>query len=85
MFIGSEIAYALTNEKGRTRTDQANEKYYEGIRSTKYAPMVKYADRIANLRYSVMNAIEHESESEEDEYSWHSRFCGKYNWIILHI
>lgn len=25
-------------------------------------PMVKYADRIANLRFSVMNAIEHESE-----------------------
>ena len=62
VFIGSEIAYALTNEKGRTRAERANEKYYEGIRSTKYAPMVKYADRIANLRYSVMNSIEHESE-----------------------
>lgn len=62
VFIGSEIAYALTNEKGRTRAERANEKYYGGIRSTKYAPMVKYADRIANLRFSVMNAIEHESE-----------------------
>lgn len=62
VFLGSEIAYALTNEKGRTRAERANEKYYEGIRSTKYAPMVKYADRIANLRFSVLNAIEHESE-----------------------
>lgn len=59
VFLGSEIAYALTNEKGRTRAERANENYYEGIRSTKYAPMVKYADRIANLRFSVMNAIEH--------------------------
>lgn len=59
VFLGSEIAYALTNEKGRTRAERANKKYYEGIRSTKYAPMVKYADRIANLRFSVMNAIEH--------------------------
>ena len=62
VFIGSEIAYSLTNENGRTRAERANEKYYNGIRSTKYAPMVKYADRIANLRYSVMNAIEHESK-----------------------
>lgn len=62
VFIGSEIAYALTNEKGRTRAERANEKYYERIRSTKYAPMVKYADRIANLRFSVMNAIEHGSK-----------------------
>ena len=62
VFIGSEIAYALTNEKGRMRAERANEKYYEGIRSTKYAPMVKYADRIANLCFSVMNSLEHESE-----------------------
>ena len=62
VFIGSEIAYALTNEKGRTRAERANEKYYEGIRSTKYTPMVKYADRIANLRFSVMNAIKYESK-----------------------
>ena len=62
VFIGSEIAYALTNEKGRTRAERANEKYYEGVRSTKYAPMVKYADRIANLRFSVMNAIKYESK-----------------------
>ena len=62
VFIGSEITYALTNEKGRTRVERANEKYYEGIRSTKYAPMVKYADRIANLRFSVMNAIKYESK-----------------------
>ena len=62
VIVSTEIAYALTNEKGRTRAERANEKYYEGIRSTKYAPMVKYADRIANLRFSVMNSLEHESE-----------------------
>ena len=51
----AEIAYALTNEKGRTRDQRANEKYYAGIRSTPYAPSVKLADRYANLSYSLMN------------------------------
>lgn len=48
---GVEIAYALTNEKGRTRAERAGEKYYEGIRSTPYAPFVKAADRLANASY----------------------------------
>ena len=36
VFIGSEIAYALTNEKGRKRADRANAKYYEGSSPTTY-------------------------------------------------
>lgn len=50
--MGAEIAYALTNEKGRTRAERANDKYYAGIRATPYAPMVKLADRAANFGYS---------------------------------
>lgn len=50
--MATEIAYALTNEKGRTRAERANERYYEGIRSTPYAPLVKLADRLANYTYS---------------------------------
>ena len=49
----AEIVYALTNEKGRTRAERANDKYYEGIRETPYAPFVKLCDRMANLSYSV--------------------------------
>lgn len=48
----TEIVYALTNDKGRTRAERAGEKYYRGIRETAYAPFVKLADRLANVTYS---------------------------------
>mgnify|MGYP006921281116 CR=1 FL=1 len=48
----AEVVYALTNEKGRTRAERANEKYYQGIKSTKGATFVKLCDRIANVQYS---------------------------------
>lgn len=48
----AEIIYALTNEKGRTRKERANYKYYQGIKNTKYAVFVKLCDRIANVQYS---------------------------------
>lgn len=50
--LATEIVYALTNEKGRTRAERANDKYYQGIRVTPYAPLVKLADRFANVTYS---------------------------------
>ena len=50
--LAAEIVYALTNEKGRTRAERANERYYEGIRQTPYAPFVKLCDRLANVTYS---------------------------------
>ncbi len=51
-YLATEIVYALTNEKGRTRAERASEKYYQGIRDTAYAPFVKLADRLANISYS---------------------------------
>lgn len=48
----AEIAYALTNEKGKTRKERANDNYYKGILKVKYAPFVKLCDRIANIEYS---------------------------------
>lgn len=50
--MATEIAYALTNDKGRTRAERAGEKYYQGIRETPYAPFVKLCDRLANITYS---------------------------------
>lgn len=50
--MAAEIAYALTNDKGRTRAERAGEKYYAGIRETPYAPFMKMADRMANITYS---------------------------------
>jgi (p)ppGpp synthase/HD superfamily hydrolase len=50
----ADIIYAVSNEKGKTRKERANEKYYAGIRSTPYAVFVKLCDRIANVQYSKM-------------------------------
>ena len=50
-----ELAYALTNEKGRNRAERANDKYYKGIRETKNASFVKFCDRIANVTHSKNN------------------------------
>lgn len=52
--MATEIVYALTNDKGRTRTERAGEKYYKGIRETPYAPFVKLCDRLANVTYSCL-------------------------------
>lgn len=54
--LATEIVYALTNDKGRTRAERAGEKYYQGIRETPYAPFIKLADRLANITYSFMNS-----------------------------
>lgn len=54
--MATEIVYALTNEKGRTRAERANDRYYRGIRSTPYAPATKLADRLANFSYSHTGA-----------------------------
>ena len=40
----ADLVYALTNEKGKTRKERANDKYYEGIRSEKYGIFVKSLD-----------------------------------------
>jgi (p)ppGpp synthase/HD superfamily hydrolase len=54
--MAAEIVFALTNDKGRTRKERAGEKYYQGIRTTPYAPFVKLADRLANTTYSFTHS-----------------------------
>lgn len=49
----ADIVYAVTNEKGKTRKDRANEKYYKGIKECDFAVFVKLCDRLANAKYSV--------------------------------
>ena len=56
--MAAEIVFALTNDKGRTRKERAGEKYYQGIRTTPYAPFVKLADRLANTTYSFTHSNE---------------------------
>ena len=56
--LAAEIVYALTNDKGRTRSERAGERYYLGIRETPYAPFVKLCDRMANATYSFRHSNE---------------------------
>ena len=48
----ADIVFAVTNEKGKTRKDRANDKYYEEMRQNESAVFVKICDRIANMLYS---------------------------------
>lgn len=52
--VAADIIFAVTNEKGKTRAERANENYYKGIRDTEGAVFVKLCDRIANVQYSKM-------------------------------
>ena len=56
--MATEIVYALTNDKGRTRAERAGEHYYKGIRETPYAPFVKLCDRLANMSHSFARGNE---------------------------
>lgn len=52
----AEIAYALTNEKGRTRAERANDRYYDGLRANPVAHFVKICDRLANATHAASTA-----------------------------
>jgi (p)ppGpp synthase/HD superfamily hydrolase len=63
--MATEIVYALTNDKGRSRAERAGEKYYQGIRETPYAPFVKLCDRLANITYSCAGTNPHNKRMKE--------------------
>lgn len=50
----AEIIFALTNNKGRNRSERANANYYNLIRETPGAVFVKLCDRIANVEYGKL-------------------------------
>ncbi len=74
--IAANIIYAVSNEKGKTRKERANDKYYEGIRNTPGAVFVKLCDRIANVQYSKMtksrmfDMYKKENENFMDQLGW---------------
>jgi (p)ppGpp synthase/HD superfamily hydrolase len=90
----ADIIYAVSNEKGKTRKERANENYYAGIRSTPYAVFVKLCDRIANVQYSKMTKsrmfemYKKENEHFIKELGWDSEkdashYCTKlYKYLI---
>lgn len=50
----ADIVYAVTDEKGHNRKERANDKHWEELCNTKYAPFVKACDRLANIQYASM-------------------------------
>lgn len=70
----ADIVYAVTNEKGKTRKERANNKYYYGIRDVKYASFVKVCDRMANVLHGVMHNSQMLNKYKEE---------GKYFYIEL--
>jgi (p)ppGpp synthase/HD superfamily hydrolase len=82
----AEIAYALTNEKGKTRSERANEKYYQGIKNTPYAVFVKLADRIANVEYSKSKGSDmFEKYRKENEKFSNSLYDERYRPMFKYI
>lgn len=82
-FEVAEIVFAVTNEKGRTRADRENEKYFVGIRKVEGATFVKLCDRIANATYardsgnSLFARYVKENKAFEDylyDYAYHDMF-----------
>lgn len=68
-YYSAEIIYACSNEKGKTRAERANDKYYEGIRNTPGGVFTKLCDRIANVQYSKMTQSRmFESYRKENEH-----------------
>jgi (p)ppGpp synthase/HD superfamily hydrolase len=54
--FGEEVAnfaHALANEKGKTRDERANDKYYREMREVPYAIFGKLCDRIANIQHGI--------------------------------
>lgn len=50
----AELAYALTQEKGRNRAERESERYFAGIREAgPVAVFVKLCDRMANVQHAV--------------------------------
>ena len=68
--IIAEFSYALANEKGRTRKERANAKYYKGIRKVHYAAFIKLCDRLANVNYSknMRSSMFYKYKQENDNF-----------------
>jgi (p)ppGpp synthase/HD superfamily hydrolase len=50
--LPADIVYSLTNLRGKNRASRASFEYYQGIRETQFASLIKLADRAANMWYS---------------------------------
>jgi (p)ppGpp synthase/HD superfamily hydrolase len=78
----AEYAYALTNEKGRTRKDRANQNYYDEMRAYKHASFIKICDRMANVEFSKLTATRmFEMYKKENPYFREKLYDGR--WDVM--
>jgi (p)ppGpp synthase/HD superfamily hydrolase len=49
----ADLVFALTNEKGRNRSERSNSKYYRSLRTIEYGTFCKICDKFANIKSSV--------------------------------
>ena len=47
----ADLIHILTNEKGKNRSERANDKYYEGIKNNHLANFIKICDRLSNMSH----------------------------------
>lgn len=57
----AELTYAVTDEKGKVRSERKNEKYYTELLLVPFADYLKICDRLANAYYSNINESRMES------------------------
>lgn len=51
----ADIVYCVTDEKGKTRKERKNDKYYSELKENQYAVFVKLADLAANTLFSKLS------------------------------
>lgn len=82
----AEYSYALQNNKGRTRSERANDAYYDGIRSYKHSTFIKLCDRIANVTYSMMKGSSmYKKYKKEQEHFYDQLYDGRYQELWDHL
>lgn len=80
----ADLVYALTNEKGRNRSERANNIYYEGIRALGIkAVFIKMCDRLANTKYSIDNGSHMAEMYLHENPSFVNRLCDGAEFLPL--
>ena len=84
--VVAEYAFRCTNEKGRTRKDRANEKYYKGIKEYKHTTFIKLCDRIANIMFAKKNKSSMlDMYKDEYDYFYKNLYDGRFEEMWLHL
>lgn len=88
----ADIVFDLTNEKGKTRKERANDKYYKEIKNNNLSIFVKLCDRISNLNYSYYQYLDNHDlykklkmYSNENKHFTESLYTDKYKIMFENL